>query len=287
MTLARGGNGVTLSKPNGTQAQAEDILGATVDLAQQMWRDRLLAAYALGSLAHGGFRPLVSDVDIGLILADPLLDADALRMKELNGVIKATGRPFSDRLSIFWGSVASLCGRFAGGRFPPLDRLDLQKFGRLVRGRDVRGTLPSPTREELVVAGAEFALWRLDREDVIALLKDPRALLQTDPKTLTKLILYPVRFTFTARTGEVGRNDAAVEHWCSAAEGASSQLARLALTWRDASPNPSDTNAIGALAAGLLPLYGEFLEDHEARLRDYDRPDLADAFRRWAQKLQA
>ncbi len=33
---------------------------------------RLVAAYALGSLAHGGFSPLVSDVDLGLVLTDPI-----------------------------------------------------------------------------------------------------------------------------------------------------------------------------------------------------------------------
>jgi hypothetical protein len=33
---------------------------------------RLIAGYALGSLAHGGFSPLVSDVDLGLILEDPV-----------------------------------------------------------------------------------------------------------------------------------------------------------------------------------------------------------------------
>ena len=32
---------------------------------------RLIAGYALGSLAHGGFSQLVSDVDLGLILQDP------------------------------------------------------------------------------------------------------------------------------------------------------------------------------------------------------------------------
>ncbi len=33
--------------------------------------NRLLAAYALESLAHGGFSELVSDIDLGLIISDP------------------------------------------------------------------------------------------------------------------------------------------------------------------------------------------------------------------------
>lgn len=270
---------------NGTQTQAEEILDAAIGLAQQKWRDRLIAAYALGSLAHGGFRPLVSDIDIGFLLEDPLLPSDADVIEGVVSALEASGKPFSDRLSIFWGSVASLSGASSGGRFPPLDRLDLLKFGRLVTGRDVRGKLPLPTQEQLVVAGAEFAHWRLDREDVIAKLNDPVALLRSDPKTLTKLILYPVRFLFTARTGDVGRNDAAVEHFVAAGMSPSAALARLALEWRKASPADSDSAAIRAIASGLLPLYREFLRDHEARLRAYGRPDLADAFLGWQQRL--
>ena len=37
-------------------------------------------------------------------------------------------------------------------------------------------------------------------------LKSPEALIASDQKTLTRLILWPVRFMFTARTGDVGRN---------------------------------------------------------------------------------
>lgn len=272
---------MSLANTIGTQAQAEETLAAAVDLAQNKWGERLLAAYALGSLAHGGFRPLVSDIDIGLVLAGPLRPGDAEAVDDLRSTIEAGGKPFSDRLSIFWGSVESLSGAASGGRFPPLDRLDLLQFGRLVAGRDVRSQLPHPTREELLVAGAQFALWRLDRDDVAQLLKDPAALLRSDPKTLTKLILYPVRFLFTARTGEVGRNDVAVAHFVAAGESAASELAQLALAWRSAPPVPSDGDAIRAIDAGLLALYREFLLDHEARLRACGRPDLADAFENW------
>jgi predicted nucleotidyltransferase len=270
-----------------TQAQAEETLNATIDLAKALWRERLVAGYALGSLAHGGFRPLVSDIDIGLVFAEPLLAGDEEAVKDLRSTIEAGGRPFSDRLSIFWGSLASLSGTSPGGRFPPLDRLDLLEFGRLVTGRDVRTALSVPTREELLVVGSEFALWRLDRGDVAALLKDPAALLRTDPKTLTKLVLYPVRFLFTARTGEVGRNDAAVAHLVAAGASPASKLAAAALGWRSTPPAHSDSDAIRAIGAGLLPLYREFFLDHEPRLRACGQADLADAFEDWRHRLLA
>lgn len=265
-------------------ARGEEILAVAVELARQTWRDRLVAAYALGSLAHGGFSA-VSDIDLGLVLADPLLADDADRVTELSNSVKASDRPFGERLSVFWGSLSSLSGAASGGRFPPLDRLDLKKYGRLLAGSDVRNRLPSPTQKELVVAGAELALRRLANDEALAKVKAPEALLRADPKTLTRLILFPVRFMFTARTGEVGRNDAAVEHFAEAKESGSAKLARLALVWRDAAPAPSDTAAVEAIAEGLVPLYDEFLRDHDTRLRDYGRLDLADSFRDWRLRL--
>jgi predicted nucleotidyltransferase len=267
-----------------TQRRGETILAAALNLAQQRWRERLLAAYALGSLAHGGFSA-VSDVDIGFVLDDPLLSTDSNDVVELAASIKATKKPFADRLSVFWGSVASLSGVASGGRFPPLDRLDLIKHGRLLAGSDVRDKLPSPTRQELVLAGAEFALWRLGTDEIIGKLKNPKVLAQSDPKTLTKLILFPIRFMFTARTGEVGRNEAAVEHFVATASGASSTLGRLALDWRDAENWTADKSAIQAIASGVLPLYREFLSDHEQRVREYGRHDLGEAFQKWRQRL--
>lgn len=267
-------------------SQAESLLAAVVERAQHSWRERLVAVYALGSLAHGGFSA-ASDVDVGLILSDPLDWQDAGRVRGLSSAIAAGRQPFSDRLSVFWGSVGTLSGASEGGRFPPLDRLDLKRYGRLLAGRDVRDALPVPTREELVIAAAEFALTRLATDDVIAKLKDPEAVTRSDPKTLTKLVLFPVRFLFTARTGEVGRNEAAVNHFISGAERPASRLARLALAWRDAPPKPSDPSAVAALASGLLPLYREFLLDHEPRLREFGRPDLVEAFQKWRLRLSS
>ena len=270
----------------GPRTDGEAVLAAAVELARHMWQERLVAAYALGSLAHGGFSA-VSDIDVGLVLRDPLLASDASRVAELSQSIKASNKLFADRLSVFWGSVESLSGTASAGRFPPLDRLDLKKYGRLLTGSDVRERIPTPTHKDLVVAGAEHAL-RLATDEVIGKIRSPELLLRSNQKQLTRLILFPLRFLYTARTGDVGRNDAAVEHFAATTrETAASDLARLALRWRDAGPQQADRDAIAAIAAGILPLYREFLLDHEPRLREYERPDLADAFHAWRQRLQA
>lgn len=275
--------------PDNTEASelAEKLLVAVVDGARHAFRQRLTAAYALGSLAHGGFSAHVSDIDVGLVLADPLEGQDADAVAGLMSSIAATRKPFADRLSVFWGSIRTLSGLSSGGRFPPLDRLDLMQFGRVLAGRDVRGELSAPTQKELVLAGAEFALSRLATDEVTATLKNPKALASSDPRTLTKLVLYPLRFLLTARTGEVGRNEAAVDHFVSQARGPATNLARMAIEWRHVPPDPGDLDAIEALTCGLIPLYQEFLLDHEQRLREYGRADLADAFGGWQQRLRA
>jgi predicted nucleotidyltransferase len=267
------------------QAIGEKVLATAVASAKDAWGERLVAAYALGSLAHGGFSIHVSDVDLGLILSDPLEDRDTAGIANLSAVVKAGGAPLADRLSVFWGSIATLSGQVPGGRFPPLDRLDLKRFGRLLVGRDIREQLPSPSIRELVVVGAEFALRVLSSRDVTAKLKDPEALAASDLKTLTKLVLYPVRFFLTARTGEVGMNDLAVEYFAAATTGPAVQLAQRALKWRHAPPDPSEPATLKIIEDGLLPLYRVFLDDYEGRLRDYGRADLAEDFRVWREQL--
>ena len=274
-----------MAKTSNLQSLGETLLAAAMEFARQRWQRRLLAAYALGSLAHGGFSA-ASDIDIGLVLDDPLLGTDSEGVTELAASIKATRKPFADRLSVFWGSVASLSGAAPGGRFPPLDRLDLIQHGRLLSGVDVRNQLPVPGHQELVLAGAEFALWRLCTDEIIAKLKNPEALAQSDAKTLTKLILFPVRFMFTAQTGEIGRNEAAVEHFVATAPGASSTLARRALDWRNAEDFRADRSVVPTITAGALPLYRAFVSDHLQRMLDYGRPDLVKAFQKWRQRLE-
>ena len=217
----------------------------------------------------------------------PLEDRDAESVSDLSSSLKASGTPLADRLSVFWGSLATLSGLATGGRFPPLDRLDLKQFGRLLVGRDIRDQLPQPSLRELVVVGAEFSLKRLSTREVIAKLKNPAALASSDLKTLTKLILFPVRFVFTARTGEVGRNNLAVDYFTGVTTGPAAELARTAFQWRDTPPDPRDHATLDVIERGLLPIYRIFLDDHETRLRDYGEHGLAEAFRAWRQQLES
>jgi hypothetical protein len=88
--------------------EGQAILAEAVDFFSGVRGDRLVAAYALGSLAHGGFSPLVSDIDIGLILADPLQASDDAAIDAGVGTVRGKGGELRQRLSVFWSSLRSL-----------------------------------------------------------------------------------------------------------------------------------------------------------------------------------
>ena len=264
---------------------------------------RLVAGYALGSLAHGGFSPLVSDVDLGLILDDPLRVPDRVTIHRAARAARAGGSGLHRRLSVFWGTPLTLQGRAAGGRFPPLDRLDLLDHGRLLTGHDVRHGLPRPGKAELLQAGAEFALGHLGgapglpdrvlgwartglrRENVLNEIRTPSLLEASGPRHMTKVVLFPVRFLFTAQTGEVGTNSVAAEHYLASARGPAARLVSAAAGWRLEPPAAGEAAAL--LGRELIPLYVHYIDDHIVRLRALGNQRLADSFHRWRTRLLA
>jgi hypothetical protein len=271
------------SPPSGS-ATGEDVLKDVIRLSSSAVGDRLLAAYALGSLAHGGFSASVSDVDVGLILADPIQPSDTQLLRGLAEAVRSTGSPLHSRVSIFWGTPDSLNGRAAGGRFPPLDRLCLFEHGRLLMGSDRRDGLSPPSQTDLLVAGAQFALDALS-EDVLVRALEPDKLVAAGLRWATKVILFPARFVYTADTGREGTNEAAVQHYSALDRAPSAELVRAALDWR--SNSPSREQAAKMLKSGLVPLYDFYLTDHIDRLQSIGEPELADAFRDWRSRLLA
>src|ERR1700733_7410650 len=126
--------------------EGEAVLARAVSAYRTALGSRLIAGYALGSLAHGGFSPLVSDVDLGLILQDPVRAKDRATIYKVARSVRAGEPGLKQRLSGFWGPPSTLRGQSRGGRFPPLDRLDLLDYGRLLTGRDARSGVARPER---------------------------------------------------------------------------------------------------------------------------------------------
>lgn len=267
------------------EAQGNLVLEEAVRLARITCGPRLLAAYALGSLAHGGFSSLVSDVDLGLVLQDPLSEADGEGTAAVGAQVAQRELPLSDRLSVFWGSPLSLRGGGGAGRFPPLDRLDLIRHGRLLWGEDQRSGLPVPSHQDLVLAAAEMGLELLERPAYRNALADAGSLVRAGVRPLTKAVLFPVRFVFTARTGEIGRNHDAVEHFVATESGPEAALAAAALGWREQAPAKDDAGAIRLVGAGLRPIYRLFLVDYFQRIAGYGLQELASRLNNARQKL--
>jgi predicted nucleotidyltransferase len=266
-------------------ASGEAVLDIALDEARRAWGERLVAAYALGSLAHGGFSPHVSDVDFGVVVADPVEPGDEERAASLSARVRASAMPLADRFSLFWGSRGTLSGRVEGGRFPPVDRADLREHGRLLAGTDVRSAVAIPSAAEMVLAAARLALTRFSTDEAIGECRDPSPLIEAGPRALTKRILFPVRFLYTARTGRIGLNDQAVAHFVKIESGPGARLAQRALEWRHEPFGPGDASVLPLAAAGLLPLYRLFVAEYLARLRTLHEADLAAAYRVWYVRL--
>jgi hypothetical protein len=286
--------------------QGEAVLLEAVAAYRAALGDRLLAAYALGSLAHGGFSELVSDIDVGLILSDPPQARDPEAIQQVAESERRKGSPVHERLSVFWGTPATLAGDQEGGRFPPLDRLDLLENGRLLAGNDdARALVRRPGTDELVIAGAEFALdhlaavrppsgdeggrlgsIRADGREALAQIRSPELLAAQGVRQVTKLVLFPVRFMYTAATGHVGTNADAVAHYLERPGRPSPQLVQAALAWRTDPPS-QQAAVVKLLDAQLVPLYLEYIDDHIGRLQQMPRDDLASAFAWWREQLLA
>jgi hypothetical protein len=133
-----------------------------------------------------------------------------------------------------------------------------------------------------VVGAAQFALELLRRPEEVQRVLDPFLLVQRGMRHVTKRVLFPVRFLYTARTGEIGRVEAAVEHYLLLS-GPASPLVAEALRWR-ADPPADGADAL-ALLAHLRPLYIEFLDDHLRRMEEYGEVELAEALIAWRREL--
>jgi len=280
--------------------QGEAVLDQAIGAYKSAFGARLMAGYALGSLAHGGFSPLVSDVDLGLILRDPVRPGDRFTIRSVARSVRGGGSALHERLSVFWGTPSTLAGRARGGRFPPLDRLDLLEYGNLRTGQDAREHVATPTRDELLIGGAEFALgylggaprpagglvrFRPRRDETLAEIRTPALLASRGPRRVTKVVLFPVRFLFTAATGRVGTNALAAEDYLAEVDAPGTELVKAAMGWREAWPGPDEAAAL--LGRHLVPLYVHYIDDHIARLQAVGRDGLADSFRRWRGRLVA
>lgn len=226
------------------------VLRAAVAEVREALGARVVGAYALGSLVHGGFAPEVSDVD-GLVVVDRMDAAAATAIRRVVADFRAAppdgvDAALAERLSLFWGDWATFGAPVEGTRLPPIVRRDLLDHGVSLFGGAVPDGLPRPAEDELVVETAQFAAKWLAKRGV----PEAETLRDASRREVTKMVLFPVRFLATVRAGLAGSNGEAVE-WYVGSGGAYAALAAAALRWRT---EPIDDPA---LLDDLPALYAE------------------------------
>ncbi|GAA3598825.1 hypothetical protein GCM10022419_098090 [Nonomuraea rosea] len=239
-----------------------DILRTALGHAETVLNGRLQAAFALGSLAHGGFVAEVSDVDLALIVdridEDTGQAIETVRRHAVQDYAGSAHHALAERLSIFWSDWEHLSTGRPAGRFPATDRIDLLDSGVRLHGTDRRGACARPSHDDLLLDSATFGAAKCADPGHLRMLRDPGGLARQGARAVTKAVLLPVRLLYTVVTGALGRNDTAA-HWYAAASSPSSALVTHAMRWR-AQGIDDVTAAADLLGHELLPLYRHSLD---------------------------
>ncbi len=233
------------------------VVNFAVASAQRLCADRFESAYAIGSLAHGGFTAVASDVDVA-ILVNGETSVEATMRAVSAAVHQELQTELAERLSIFHSPWTCFSAPTAGSRFPAIDRLDLMRHGVLVAGNDRRSeSAAAPARAEVVREAVEFAASRWSADGLRAALR-PENLADTGLRDITKLILSPVRLLFVVHTGNVGSNDDAADHYAAVPGVTTAKLVRSAIMWRRRG-RLDEVGGWPMLEIELLRLYHEVL----------------------------
>jgi len=161
----------------------------------------LVDAYKLGSLAHGGFSNVYSDIDVGLLLNCPEAPA---RMVDLIAEAKSLDAEYGKKLSVFWGNPD-----LTWGRLPHLDRLDMLDHGvPLLNGH--RPQFRRPTKQAIrdeLLRSIEKS-WKPRLPELSALTE----LVPANRKPYIRAILYAARLIYSWDNLAMDSNDHAVRY---------------------------------------------------------------------------
>ena len=201
---------------------------ALASLYRAQLGERLLGAYLIGSLAHGGFSHRYSDIDMALVTEDGL---DTAALTTLRALAAKEDAALSPKLSVFWADR-----HFSIGRLPPLDRADyLDHAIAISESARVRPARPTLDEVRVYLKGAPFSNWtentdRFARTDVLA---------PGDHKAFIRTLLYPARLVYSWTTGRMASNDEAVAFTCERRPpGMNTDVLTQALAYRQTGANP-------------------------------------------------
>ena len=265
-------------------SEIKSLVNLIVESTQNLFREEGVSIYVMGSLARGGFSALASDIDIGIVLNGSLYNAGE-KIKKILSISRKTFPSVKNNISIFWGSVESLNGVIEGGRYPPFDRLDLIDHALLLSGQDVRQMLVRPTRKELEIASSIFSISYLANPERIEEFNNCRQIVDKGVVYTTKTILFPTRFIYLQRTGEISGNAESSQYYINNFKGPDAELVAQGYNWR-VNSLPSDLNKVTIyLKEGLSSLYINYINIYVQRMEYYNENIIRDKLIRWKKNI--
>ncbi|MGH2928059.1 MAG: hypothetical protein ACRDL8_07650, partial [Solirubrobacteraceae bacterium] len=105
--------------------QGWHVARAAIDALGDRFGVRLASGYVIGSLAHGGFAPSVSDIDVAVMLDACTDDVPAAVAEAVAATRRRLHSPLADRLSVFYGDWQTFADPPASARLQAIDRFDL------------------------------------------------------------------------------------------------------------------------------------------------------------------
>jgi predicted nucleotidyltransferase len=202
---------------------------------------KLVGLYLSGSLATGGFRPEVSDIDLVAATSAELDEREFADLKAMHEQIARSSRQWGDRIDVAYVSVAALRGCVPAYRYPAIfggDPLHWKEAGAdLVITRHVL-----PTKGIAVCGPASNTLLDpVSRDDLVRSVQQAcrgewRGFI-ADIRTRNEQafwILLLCRALYTVREGDVVSKPAAALWTQQALPGWSSVIRRALTWWQDA-----------------------------------------------------
>tara|TARA_Y100001960_G_scaffold15479_1_gene14038 strand:+ start:1008 stop:1826 length:819 start_codon:yes stop_codon:yes gene_type:complete len=240
--------------------------------------------YIMGSLARGGFSDIASDIDVGIVLKGSLSDVK----EKIKIILSETKKKFpsvKNNISIFWGSIDSINGQIEAGRYPPFDRLDLIDHALLLSGQDIRAQLMRPSKKELEIASSMFSISYLATKERIKEFYNCLCIAEKGVVYTTKTILFPARFIYLERTGEIAGNKESSRYYQDNFKGPSSKLIQHGYHWR-INDLPKDLGIVSDyLRKGLRELYINYINIYIQSMEKYKEIEIRDELIQWKKEI--
>jgi hypothetical protein len=209
-----------------TRAEAAAFAAEVAGLWDCELGSQLAGFYLIGSLAHGGFSPRYSDIDVALVAEKPLTQSQIEFVRQMIG---AHSQALASRVSLFWTDR-----HFSVGRFPPLDRIDfLDHAVPLIERRRLSPERPTLSEVRGYLAGEPLRKWSEETRRW----SEADELPPPERKRYLRALLYPARYVYSWQTGRIASNDEAVAYLKGHAPGASGVVER-ALQCRNSGQDP-------------------------------------------------